>query len=90
MQYELENVWIYAAGFIFAVAFVRVLKKPLFFLLRIALNSLFGGLLMILVNTYGGSLGWHVAVNPVTALISGILGLPGVIMLIILTRLCGL
>ena len=40
--------------------------------------------MILLVNTFGGNIGLHIPFNFVTAIVSGILGIPGVIALIIL------
>jgi inhibitor of the pro-sigma K processing machinery len=46
-----------------------------------------GGLALWLLNIFGGAIGINIGINVVTALVAGILGVPGVILLIILIYL---
>ncbi|TAH59535.1 MAG: pro-sigmaK processing inhibitor BofA, partial [Gottschalkiaceae bacterium] len=57
---------------------------PIKYLLKLIINGITGGILLLLVNLLGGFVGISVAINPVTALIAGFLGVPGVILLIVL------
>jgi len=77
MQLSVE-VLIYMAGFLLLLLLLRLLRKPFRFILRILISTLLGGTGLLLLNTFGGALGISLAVNPVTALIAGVLGLPGI------------
>ena len=69
-----------------ALAIVRLFRKPVEFLLKIAVNSVLGGVFLVLLNTLLSALSLPgVSVNVVTAALSGFLGLPGVAALYILT-----
>ena len=69
-----------------ALAIVRLFRKPVEFLLKIAVNSVLGGVFLVLLNTLLSALSLPgVSVNVVTAAVSGFLGLPGVAALYILT-----
>ncbi len=76
------------AMFIFTVIAVVVVAKlfswPLKKILKLLLNIALGIVMILLVNTFGGNIGLHIPFNFVTAIVSGILGIPGVIALIIL------
>lgn len=76
------------AMFIFTVIAVVVVAKlfswPLKKILKLLLNIALGIIMILLVNTFGGNIGLHIPFNFVTAIVSGILGIPGVIALIIL------
>lgn len=72
------EILFYAVGFGWLLLLLRFFRKPLRFILRIVLNSIFGGLALMLLNTFGGAWGLSLAVNPITALLAGILGLPGI------------
>ncbi|MGH4117155.1 pro-sigmaK processing inhibitor BofA family protein [Clostridium sp.] len=80
----------YALYFLIAiVAMVIVVKLfswPLKMLGKLIMNGVFGVLLLLLVNfisQYTGFKEIFIEINAVTALISGFLGVPGVIFLII-------
>ncbi len=80
------EVLLYFAGFFLVLLFLRLFRKPLVFILRVLFSIAVGGILLLLINTFGTSIGLHLAVNPVTALLAGTLGLPGVIVLLCLTH----
>ena len=63
---------------------VRLLAWPLKKILKLILNIVIGLCLILLVNVFGASIGLTIPFNFVTALVAGILGVPGVIVLIIL------
>ncbi len=62
----------------------RILAWPLKKILKLLLNIGLGLLMILLVNVFGSYIGLSIPFNAVTALVSGLLGLPGVIVLVIL------
>lgn len=64
---------------------VKIFAWPIKILLKLIVNGILGGILLWLVNLVGGAFGLSIGINVVTALIAGILGIPGVLFLIILT-----
>lgn len=66
---------------------VKIFSWPLKMLGKLILNGVLGVLLLLLVNFVGEYVGINIAINVVTALISGFLGIPGVIFLIIFNKL---
>lgn len=62
----------------------RILAWPLKKILKLLLNIGLGLLMILLVNVFGSYIGLSIPFNTVTALVSGLLGLPGVIVLVIL------
>lgn len=80
------NLFGFFLGALVALIIVRLFKKPLEFLLKIAVNSALGGVLLVLLNTLLSEFSLPgVSVNVVTAAVAGLLGLPGVAALYILT-----
>lgn len=75
-------VLIFAAIAVIVVA--KLLAWPVKKILKLAINIALGVVMIILVNTFGTSIGITIPFNIVTALIAGILGVPGVIALIII------
>lgn len=61
-------------------------SKPLKWIGVTAIKFIAGALLLAGVNLFGGSLGIHIPVNPITTGISGILGVPGIVALIVIKR----
>ena len=75
-------VLIFAAIAVIIVA--KLLAWPVKKILKLALNVVFGVILIVLVNTFGGAIVISIPFNIITALIAGILGVPGVIALIVI------
>ena len=66
---------LYITGYLLLLPFKKVL--------RLLGNALLGAAALALCNLVGGSFGLYIAINPLTALITAYLGLPGVILLIL-------
>lgn len=65
----------------------QLLKAPLKILLKILLNGLMGFVILFVVNWLGGFVGVSLGINWVNALVAGILGVPGVVLLLLLKYL---
>jgi inhibitor of the pro-sigma K processing machinery len=63
-----------------------LLVIPIKIILKLIANGVIGGLLLLLFNSIGGFLGLSLAINPITAVTVGFLGIPGVILLLILQK----
>ena len=74
---------IYAAAIIVLFLFGRILLLPMKLLLKLTVNSLVGGMFLVLINIAGTGAGIVMPVNVITAVIAGVLGLPGVAGLVI-------
>ncbi|MDD3303749.1 MAG: pro-sigmaK processing inhibitor BofA family protein [Clostridia bacterium] len=64
------------------IIIAKVLAWPLKKIFKLMLNIALGLIMILIVNVFGQGIGLHIPFNIVTALVSGILGLPGVIALI--------
>lgn len=74
------NLMIYGlVGLVLLFLVIKLLKWPL----KILLNGVIGIVLLYLTNVLGSYFGFSIAINWVTALIAGFLGVPGVIFLVI-------
>ncbi|MEQ8175794.1 MAG: pro-sigmaK processing inhibitor BofA family protein [Syntrophomonadaceae bacterium] len=60
----------------------QVFLKPIKLLWKLILNSVLGLILLVVVNFVGGYFSFALPINVVTVLISGFLGIPGILMLI--------
>ncbi|MEW6107410.1 MAG: pro-sigmaK processing inhibitor BofA family protein [Bacillota bacterium] len=72
----------FALFLLYVVAYI--LYVPLKIIVRLTYNVIIGGVVLWLVNLVGGFFGLSVAINPVTALIAGLLGIPGLVLIIAL------
>lgn len=63
----------------------RVLLIPMRFFWRMAAGGVLGAAALMIINLFGGISGCMLAVNPFTALTVGLLGLPGALLIALLT-----
>ena len=79
--------WNVLIAFIFGIFLLyligRLFLMPIKLILKLVYNAIIGGILLWVVNFVGGHFDFTIAINPITALIAGFLGLPGVILLIL-------
>lgn len=72
----------FAIGVIYIVGSLLVL--PIKIVMRLIVNGIIGAIVLFLLNVFGSFFNIGIAINPVTALIAGFLGVPGIILLYIL------
>ena len=82
-----NSIIIYLGCIIFLFIIGKIFILPLKFIIKLIGNSILGAILLFVVNLVGGVFGFHIGINIVTAIATGILGIPGVILLIILKLL---
>ncbi|MEG1257124.1 pro-sigmaK processing inhibitor BofA family protein [Clostridium sp.] len=80
----MENIIFFIIGIIAIFIIGKIFAWPLKILLNLIINGITGGILLWLINLIGSNFGLVIPINAVTALIAGILGIPGVLFLIIL------
>lgn len=73
----------YLIGLLLLYILGRALVVPIRILIKLLINGLIGGVVLLIFNLVGGIFGLAVAVNPLNAIIAGILGIPGVILILI-------
>ncbi len=69
-------------GVLFIV--LKLLALPMKLIIKLVINGLVGGLIIFLVNLVGLNFGFTIDLNWLTAIIVGILGVPGVVIVAIL------
>ncbi|MBR5614847.1 MAG: pro-sigmaK processing inhibitor BofA family protein [Clostridia bacterium] len=84
MIFDSASVIAYSFGLVVLFFLCRIFAKPIKWLLKLIINGVLGGLILAAVNFVGGFAGIFIAINPLTALIAGLLGVPGVILVILL------
>ena len=65
----------------------QIFLWPLKIVLKLAASSLIGGLAILLINWLGAGFGVLIPLNLISAVIVGVLGIPGVVLLLILTMI---
>jgi inhibitor of the pro-sigma K processing machinery len=66
----------YAAGVLIVYALGKMLLIPLRTIFNLIVNAVIGGGVLLVINFVGGFWGFHIGVNPITALVVGLLGVP--------------
>ncbi len=66
------------------VLLFKILKTPLKCVLKLLLNAVGGFIALVVLNFFGAIFGLSLTVNLVNCLVAGILGLPGVVLLLLL------
>jgi len=74
----------YVAGVLILYALGKMLLIPLRSIFNLIVNAVIGGGVLLVINFIGSFWGFVVGVNPITALIVGMLGVPGVALIIAL------
>jgi inhibitor of the pro-sigma K processing machinery len=74
----------YGLGTLVAILVLDVLAAPIGVALRILANACLGAVALLLLNTVLGWTSISLAVNPVSAVIAGMLGAPGVALLLMM------
>jgi inhibitor of the pro-sigma K processing machinery len=69
-----------AIGAVYILGMLLVL--PIKLIVRLVINGVIGAVALIVFNLFGSYIGVTIGVNPVTALIAGFLGIPGVLLMI--------
>jgi inhibitor of the pro-sigma K processing machinery len=80
---EFNVILAYVFGIILLYVVGRMFLMPIKIIFRLVYNALIGGAMLWALNFVGAQMGFKIAINPITALIAGFLGLPGVILLIL-------
>ena len=81
MGMEVAVFLAYAFGMLVVYLLGRFLLVPLKWTLWCLASSLLGGLVIVVINTVFSSWGVLIPLNTITAVITGILGVPGLIMM---------
>lgn len=80
---DINTLAVYAAGIIILFIVAKMFLMPIKIIIKLVWNAILGGALLWLVNLVGGVFGFTIAINWMSALIVGLLGIPGVILLIL-------
>lgn len=82
LNWDLNVIIAFLFGIILILLVGKLFLMPLKLIFRLVYNAIIGGIMLWVVNIVGGYFGFYLVINPITALIAGILGIPGVLLLI--------
>ena len=80
----IEVIFAYIFGIMILFLVAKLLLIPIKIVWKLAVNAVIGGVTLLLINFIGGFFGLYIPINIITALTTGILGVPGVVMILIL------
>ncbi len=66
------------------IIFFKLIKKPIKLIFKLLLNTLLGYVILFIFNLIGIQFGFAISCNLLNAVVIGLLGMPGLILLIIL------
>jgi len=81
--YVLGLIILYVIGY----ALYKLFHKPLRWVGILLFNGCIGGLLLFMANLMGDLFHFHLAINPITAVTAGFLGVPGIVLMIFLKNI---
>ena len=84
MDIEMGVFLTFGGALILILLLGRVLLIPIKMLGKLILNSILGAVIVMVINFVGMSFGFVIPLNIINAVIVGVLGIPGAIMLLIL------
>ncbi|KNF07510.1 pro-sigmaK processing inhibitor BofA [Gottschalkia purinilytica] len=84
---ELSGIIAFGVGLVLLYLIGWLLVIPIKIIFKLIVNGIIGGIILFVINIVGSVVGISLGINPVTALVTGFLGVPGVILLLILKYL---
>ena len=74
----------FVAGVLLLYLIAKIFVVPIKFIGKLLINAVIGGILLWILDYFGAYIGLRIPINPITALIAGALGVPGILLLIAL------
>ena len=81
---DVKMLIVYIACIIGIFIIGKIFIVPIKVIMKLILNTILGAILLYIINIIGASFNFHIGINLITTLVTGILGIPGVILLILL------
>ena len=80
----ISSLLILGAVIFFCYLLLKLLAAPIKWVLKLFINAAMGFIILFIVNFFGDFIGISIGINFINALITGFLGIPGVILLLLL------
>lgn len=84
MNIDAGTVFLFVSGFFLLYLCCRIFLKPIKWLFKTFTLCVAGGVFIAVINLFSDFTGVHFALNPLTSMITGFLGFPGLIMIWVL------
>lgn len=83
----MENIIVFFGCICFLFLIGKIFIVPLKWIIKLIFNSILGAILILGINLVGTIWSFHIGLNVLTAIMVGLLGIPGAICLIVLSLL---
>lgn len=77
----MSNLLFYIIGILGIIVIGKLLLIPLKIVWKLVSNAIVGGFVLFFINLLGQYIGFYIEITPLKALIVGVLGVPGIIIL---------
>ncbi len=81
---DIGTIFYYGIGLFLLFVVGLILVWPIKKIFKLIINGILGGILLFIFNIIGAYFGLGIEINPLNAIIVGILGIPGVVLILIL------
>lgn len=79
---SVSTIAVLVIAILFLVLFIKLLRTPLRWAWKLLINALSGFIILFLTNFLGSLLGFSLDITWFNAIVSGLLGFPGVLLLL--------
>ena len=80
----IEVIFAYIFGIIMLFILAKILILPIKIIWKLGVNAFVGGIALLILNFFGGFIGLYIPINIITAVTTGLLGVPGIVMILII------
>ncbi|NLJ78799.1 MAG: pro-sigmaK processing inhibitor BofA [Tissierellia bacterium] len=84
---DMSTILAFIFGLFLLYVVGMLLVIPIKLIIRLIINGVIGGIVLLLFNLVGGFIGLSLVINPLTAVITGFLGIPGIILLLLMQKI---
>lgn len=81
----MENLIVYIVAIMVLIIIGKILMLPIKVIFKLVVNAILGGTMLVLANIVGASFGVNITITTFRAIVAGILGIPGVLLLAIMS-----
>lgn len=78
----MEDLKIIVLSIVLIIIFIKIITGSIKILGKLIINGIIGVVSLFVFNLIGGLIGLNLEINAINAIISGIFGIPGIIMLL--------
>lgn len=79
----LSLLFFFAIGLAVLWLACKLLMVPIKLIWKLVVNAIGGALMLLVINFAGGLIGLSIPITPISALIAGVFGVPGVVLLLL-------